>query len=334
MVDSIYSVVGDCMEAGDSAFRRQNPYGTIAEPTYSGALSFMRRRYSRNLEGVDVAVFGLPYDLAVSNRPGTRFGPRAIRAASTNLCFGEAWPWYFDPFDRLHVVDYGDCVFDHGRPAQIPEQIKAFVQPILQAGVTPLAMGGDHFITYPVLQALREHHGTPISLIHFDAHCDTWADEDGRIDHGTMFYHAAKQGVTAPERSIQLGMRTTNHETHGYEVKSGEWLHRNGIPAAIEAIRSRVGDHPCYITFDVDFLDPSVAPGTGTPVCGGFNMFQAIELMQGMKGLNIVGMDVVEVSPPYDHAEMTALAGATLAHNMLCLFAHDKPEVSSATDKE
>ncbi|WP_066015795.1 agmatinase [Endozoicomonas atrinae] len=315
-----------CYGHGDAAFLRESPYGTISEPTYSGALSFMRRKYTRNLEGVDVAVLGIPYDLAVSNRPGTRFGPRAVRSASTNLCFGQAWPWYFDPFDRLHVIDYGDCVFDPGLPDKIPEEIEAFVTPIYQQGVIPLSIGGDHFITFPLLKAAAKQHG-PISLIHFDAHCDTWEDEPDRIDHGTMFYHAARLGITAPERSIQLGMRTTNHKTHGYTVKSAEWLHQEGTEATIDAIRSTVGDSPCYITFDVDFLDPSVAPGTGTPVCGGFSMYQAIEILKGLGGLNVIGMDVVEVSPPYDHAEMTALAGATLAQNLLCLISAERKDV-------
>jgi agmatinase len=292
---------------------------------YSGATSFLRRNYSKNLEGVDVAVVGIPYDLATSNRPGARLGPRSVRAASTNLAWASPWPWTFDPFKRLHVIDYGDCVFDPGYPDKVPDEIEACFDRICDAGVTPLSIGGDHFVTYPVIKALTKKHG-PLSLIHFDAHSDTWTDEDGRIDHGTMFYHAAKKGYVDPERSVQLGMRTVNKDTHGYLVLDADWLNSRGIEAAIEQVRSRVGDNPCYITFDVDFLDPSCAPGTGTPVCGGFNTYQAIQLIKGLAGLNIVGCDVVEVAPPFDHAEMTALAGATIATNMLCLLAHDKPE--------
>ena len=300
---------------GDLAFTRK----------YSGATSFMRRNYSKDLEGVDVAVVGIPYDLATSNRPGARLGPRSVRAASTNLAWASPWPWTFDPFKRLHVIDYGDCVFDPGYPDKVPDEIEACFDKICDAGVTPLSIGGDHFVTYPVIKALTKKYG-PLSLIHFDAHSDTWTDEDGRIDHGTMFYHAAKKGYVDPSKSVQLGMRTVNKDTHGYLVLDADWLHSRGIEATIEQVRSRVGDNPCYITFDVDFLDPSCAPGTGTPVCGGFSTYQAIQLIKGLAGLNIVGCDMVEVSPPFDHAEMTALAGATIATNMLCLLAHDKPE--------
>lgn len=310
---------------GDLAFTRKGPYGTQVEPMYSGATSFLRRNYSKNLEGVDVAVVGIPYDLATSNRPGARLGPRAVRAASTNLAWASPWPWTFDPFDRLHVIDFGDCVFDPGYPDKVPDEIEACFDKICAAGVTPLSIGGDHFVTYPVIKALYKKHG-PISLIHFDAHSDTWTDEDGRIDHGTMFYHAAKQGFVNPESSVQLGMRTINKDTHGYLVLDADWLHSRGIEACIEQVRKRVGNNPCYVTFDVDFLDPSCAPGTGTPVCGGFNTYQAIQLIKGLAGLNIVGCDVVEVAPPYDHAEMTALAGATIATNMMCLLASDKPD--------
>jgi agmatinase len=186
--------------------------------------------------------------------------------------------------------------------------------------VKPLTLGGDHFISYPILQALSRTHG-PISLIHFDAHSDTWADDGVRIDHGTMFYQAAKTGIVDPSRSIQLGMRTFNEEKHGYEVLDARWLHRNGIDAALAAIKARVGDNPCYLSFDIDFLDPSYAPGTGTPVVGGFDTHTALEFIRGLKGVHLVGADVVEVSPPFDHAEITALAGASIAQEMLGLFA-------------
>ena len=312
-------------DIGDLAFTREGPYGTQIEPMYSGATSFLRRNYSKSLHGVDVAILGIPYDLATSNRPGARFGPRAVRAASTNLAWASPWPWSFDPFKRLNVIDYGDCVFDPGYPDKVPDEIEACVQKFCDAGVTPISIGGDHFVTFPIVKALSKKHDA-ISLIHFDAHSDTWADQDGRIDHGTMFYHAAKQGFVDPSSSVQIGMRTTNRNTHGYQVLDADWLHSHGTEACIEAIRRRVGKQPCYLTFDVDFLDPSCAPGTGTPVCGGFNTYQAIQLIKGLSGLNVIGCDVVEVSPPYDHAEMTALAGATIATNMLCLLASEKPD--------
>lgn len=296
----------------DQAFTRPSPYGTRAEPTYSGALSFLRRRYSKDLSGADVAVIGVPFDLATTNRPGTRLGPRALREASANLAWCKPYVWDKDPCEVLNIVDAGDVFFDPGRPQDIPAIIEAHYQALLEHPIKPLSLGGDHFISYPILRALRRKHG-PISLIHFDAHSDTWKDSDGRIDHGTMFYHAAKEGTVDASRSIQIGMRTFNEETHGYQVLDARWLHRHGVAACIEKIRERVGDAPCYVSFDIDFLDPAFAPGTGTPVVGGFDTHVGLELMHGLAGLNMVGFDIVEVSPPYDHAQLTALAGASVA---------------------
>jgi agmatinase len=310
--------------AVDQAFTRESPYGTRAEPTFSGALSFLRRRYTKDLDGVDVAVVGIPFDLATTNRPGTRFGPRGIRAASASLAWCRPYAWGFDPFERLNVIDWGDVAFDPGTPHLAPEAIRAQLEVLARKKVTVLALGGDHFVSYPALQALHAVHG-PLSLIHFDAHCDTWDDSDGRIDHGTMFFHAAKQGLVDPSRSIQVGMRTWNAETHGYQVLDARWLHERGNAACIEAIRARVGDAPCYVTFDIDFLDPAFAPGTGTPVVGGFSTHDALTLVRGLAGMNIVGMDVVEVSPPYDHSEITAFAGASIAQELLAAHASRFP---------
>jgi agmatinase len=304
----------------DQAFTRSSPYGTLAEPTYSGALSFLRRRYSKDLQGVDVAVVGVPFDLATTNRPGTRLGPRAIRAASASLAWAPPHAWDFDPCECLNIVDWGDVWFDPGQPQLAPAAIEAAFAPFAAAKVTALALGGDHFVSYPILRALHAHHG-PIALIHFDAHSDTWSDRDGRIDHGTMFFHAAKQGIVDVSRSIQLGMRTRNPDTHGFDVRDATWLHAHGTAAAIAAIRTRVGDHPCYVSFDIDFLDPAYAPGTGTPVVAGFSTLQALQLVRGLVGLNIIGMDVVEVSPPFDVSEITALAAASIAQELLAAFA-------------
>lgn len=309
----------------DQAFTRTSPYGTRAEPTYSGALSFLRRKYTKQLEGVDVAVIGVPFDLATTNRPGTRLGPRAIRAASASLAWCAPYAWDFDPCERLNVIDWGDVHFDPGRPHEAPDAIRAAFRGIVGAGVVPLSLGGDHFISYPILQALHEIHG-PLALIHFDAHSDTWADSDGRIDHGTMFWHAAKQGLIDPAHSIQIGMRTLNPDTHGFRVLDARWLHANGADACIAAIRERIGDRKCYVSFDIDFLDPAFAPGTGTPVVGGFATHDALRLIRGLAGLRIVGMDVVEVSPPFDHGEITALAGASIAQELLAACASRFPD--------
>lgn len=304
----------------DLAITRESPYGSPAEPTYSGITSFLRRRYSKDLSGADVAVVGVPFDVATTGRPGTRFGPRAIRAASAMLAWCPPYAWGFDPLDKLHVIDWGDVFFDSGDIAAAPGLIRRTYRQFCAGNVIPLTLGGDHFISYPILQAMAEKHG-PLSLIHFDAHSDTWRDDDGRIDHGTMFYQAAKTGIVDPSRSIQLGMRTHNAESHGFQVLDARWLHRHGVTEAVAAIKARVGDNPCYLSFDIDFLDPAYAPGTGTPVAGGFNTHFALEILRGMAGTDVIGCDVVEVSPPFDHAEITALAGASIAHEMLALLA-------------
>ena len=306
----------------DQAITRDSLYGTAAEPTYAGITSFMRRRYTRDLRGVDLVVSGVPFDTATTNRPGSRFGPRAIRAASIQSAWARHYPWEFDPFDLLACIDYGDCHFDHGTPQDTPAAIEAHADRILAAGCAMLTLGGDHFISYPLLKAHAKKHG-PLALIHFDAHSDTWPDEEGaRIDHGTMFYHAAREGLVDPARSVQVGLRTTNDDVMGFQVLDARQVNRSTSEQIAELIRARVGDQPVYLTFDIDCLDPAFAPGTGTPVCGGLSSHQALEILRGLRGINLVGMDCVEVAPPYDHAEVTALAGATLAMEMVCLYAY------------
>jgi agmatinase len=314
---------------GDHAFTSRSLYGTQVEHTYAGALSFLRRRYSRDLDGVDVAVTGIPFDLATTNRPGTRFGPAGIRAASAHLSWGPPWPWGFDPTERLAVIDYGDCSFDFGRPEGIPAQIQAHAETIIEGGASLLSLGGDHFITLPLLRAHARRHG-PLALIHFDAHSDTWQDEDGRIDHGTMFFHAAREGIVIPQRSVQIGIRTHNSDPLGFTWLDAAWVHSHGVDAVIAETRKIVGDHPAYLTFDIDCLDPSFAPGTGTPVVGGLSTFQAQSIIRGLSDINLVGMDLVEVAPVYDHAEITSLAAASLALDYLCLRAHKLPVQTSA----
>ena len=308
-------------QGGDNAITRDNLYGTTPEPTYAGVTSFMRRKYTQDLDGVDVVVTGVPLDTATTNRPGARFGPRAIRAASTIMAWEKPYGMEFDPFDKLAVIDYGDCYFDFGRPQTVPDAIEKHAYAIIDRGPGLLALGGDHFIAYPLLKAHVRKHGGPLSLLHFDAHSDTWADEEGRIDHGTMFHFAAKDGLVDPATSVQIGLRTTNPDTMGFNVLDAPWVHENGIAATISEARKAVGDNPVYLTFDIDCLDPSYAPGTGTPVCGGLTTHQAIEIMRGLAGINIVGMDIVEVAPAYDVGEITALAAAHLAMEMLYLYA-------------
>lgn len=309
---------------GDHAFTAQSLYGTQVEHMYSGALSFLRRRYTRDLDGVDVAVTGIPFDLATSNRPGTRFGPAGIRAASAHLSWGPPWPWGFDPTERLAIIDYGDCTFDFGRPEGIPAQIESHAESIIAHGVSLLSLGGDHFVTLPLLRAHAKRHG-PLALIHFDAHSDTWKDEERRMDHGTMFYHAVREGIVIPERSVQIGIRTHNSDAMGFTWLDAAWVHQNGVDAVISEVGNIVADHPAYLTFDIDCLDPSFAPGTGTPVVGGLSTFQAQAIIRGLGDIDLVAMDVVEVAPAYDHAEITSLAAASLALDYLCLRARKLP---------
>lgn len=311
------------MTKGDQAFRAGSNNERWDEMTYGGALSFLRRRYSRDLEGVDVAVSGVPYDASVTYRSGSRLGPRAIREASVQLAELSAFPFGFDPFETLSVVDYGDCFLDPHHPLTIPDTIESHADDILKSDTKMLTFGGDHFVAYPLLKAHAKKHG-PIALVQFDAHCDTWEDDAGRIDHGTMFARAASEGIIDVLKSTQIGLRTYNDSDHGFEILTAPWVHRNGIDAALDIISSRAGDTPLYISFDVDGLDPAFAPGTGTPVAGGLASWQALELIRGMGDLNLVGMDVVEVAPAYDHSEITAIAAATVAHDWLCLLAAKK----------
>lgn len=305
----------------DNAFTRESLYGTANEHTFSGALSFMRRRYTKDLDGADYAVAGVPFDLATTNRPGARFGPAAIRAASAHLSWGPPWPWGFDPFDTLAVVDYGDFTFDFGRPQSIPGEITAQARAIVEKDVHLITLGGDHFATLPVMRALAEKHG-PLTLVHFDAHSDTWKDDEIRSDHGTMFYHAVNEGVVDPAASVQIGIRTHNSDPMGFTWLDAAWVHSHSAAEAISEIERIVGGRKAYLSFDIDCLDPSCAPGTGTPVCGGLSTFQAQSIMRGLDNIDFAGMDMMEVAPAYDLSQVTALAAASLILDYLCMRAN------------
>ena len=313
-------------ESIDHAITPGSLYGIKEEPTYSGVLSFMRRKYTKDLSRADVAVSGVPLDLMVTNRPGTRFGPAAIRKASAHLAWSPPWPWPFDPFERLAVIDYGDCLFDPGKPETITDSICGHARRIVKAGVFMLTLGGDHYVTYPLLKAHAEKFGQ-LSLEHFDAHSDTWAEEEKRLDHGTMFFHALREGLIDPETSVQIGIRTTNPSTHGVKIIHAPEVMNTGAKATADAVRKTVGNRPVYLTFDIDCLDPAYAPGTGTPVPGGLTSLMALEIIRDLTGLNYAGMDVVEVSPAYDVSDITALAGATIAAELLCVLAADRKPV-------
>ncbi|MCZ8080243.1 MAG: agmatinase [Rhodobacteraceae bacterium] len=304
----------------DAAFTRTRLKGSMVEASWSGALSFFRRKYTKDLTGVDVAITGIPFDTSVSNRPGARLGPEAIRRASAPHAWGPIWPWRFDPFDTLACIDYGDCGFDWGEPMETPAAIEAHVAGILAAGAATLNLGGDHFTTYPTLKAYAAKYG-PMGMVQFDAHRDVEQDAGGRIDHGSMFYYAVRDGILDPKRVVQVGIRTCFHgeQTHGMTILHADQVHAMPAEEVAAVIRRVLGDGPSYLTFDIDCLDPSTAPGTGTPVPGGLTSYQALSILRAMKGLDFKGMDVVEVSPPFDHAEMTSTAAAIIAVEMLCL---------------
>jgi agmatinase len=309
----------DTVTDGDSAITRTTTKGYCKENTFAGVLSFMRRRYTKDLAGVDVVVSGIPFDLATTNRPGARFGPAAIRAATVDLNW-PIYPWGFGPCDRLSVIDYGDCWLDPHRPDTVFESIVQHARTILGSGATMLTLGGDHFITYPLLQAHAEKFGKPLSLIHFDAHPDTLADDDPQsLNHGTMFYKAVQHGLIDPKTSVQVGIRTWNEDFLGINVLGADWVHEQGPAAAAAKVIEIVGERQAYLTFDIDCLDPAYAPGTGTPVSGGLSAAQALSILRRLLPVDLIGMDVVEVSPPYDHGEITALAAAQIATDLLCL---------------
>lgn len=305
----------------DGAFTRSDRRGLSSEAAYGGALSFLRRQYTKDLSGVDVAVSGVPFDLSVTNRPGCRLGPRAIREASSLQPFDPPYGWGFDPLSEFTVVDFGDLAFDYGRASGFPAALTAHVAGILAAGAAPLTMGGDHYISYPILRALAEVHG-PLSLLQFDAHSDTWPDDDfDRLDHGTMFYKAVKEGLIDPARSVQVGIRTTNETDLGFHVIDAREVHESGPAVVAAKVRGILGAHKTYLTFDIDCLDPGTAPGTGTPVWGGLSSGQVAILLRDLAGINLIGGDVVEVSPPYDPSGATAVAGVHILMEILCLWA-------------
>ena len=294
--------------------------GLAYENAFSGATSFLRRRYAKDLSGVDLAITGIPFDQAVTNRPGTRLGPRAIREASSLLPFDPPYGWGYDPLTEFSLADAGDMAFDYARPADVPARIEAHAAEILGAGAGLVTLGGDHSISLPILRAHAARHG-PLSLVQFDAHSDTWADDDAaRVDHGTMFYKAVREGVVVPETSVQVGIRTTNPHTMGIAQIDARAVHLDGPVATARRVREIVGDTPVYLSFDIDALDPAAAPGTGTPVWGGLTSGQAAIILRDIAGINLVGGDVVEVSPPFDTTGATAIAGAHVALEIICLW--------------
>lgn len=306
------------------------PVDSLQSPRFSGVRTFMRLPHGQNLEDADVAVFGVPFDTGVSLRPGSRFGPAAIRDESIILK-----PYCpltdVNIVENISVLDYGDVDTIPGYIDESFEMIEGKMAEICNSGVIPICMGGDHSISLPLLRGLTKALGEPVALLHFDAHSDTIPGYFGKkYNHGTPFYWAIEEGLIKPENSIQVGIRGPLYskdaldypKDKGVQIITGPELHDMGVDEAVQAIRKRISGQPVYVTFDVDFLDAAYAPGTGTPEVGGFTTHQALQLMvRSCLGMDLKGMDLVEVMPAQDNAGITALAGASLIHTFLALVA-------------
>ena len=301
------------------------------QPKFAGIKTYMRLPHSQTLQGVDFAVAGIPWDGATSYRTGQRLGPDAIRKISVTLR-----PYNFAEdigiFEHCSGVDYGDLSVVPGYIEDTYDKIEAELGPLIEAGVIPVIMGGDHSITLAELRATAKTHG-PVSLIHFDSHTDTNDQYFGRpYYHGSMFRRAVEENILLPANSIQVGMRGSVYSKDayqestslGFKVVTMSAVRQIGLQRLIEIIKDRVGQNKVFVTFDIDVVDPAFAPGTGTPEVGGFNSAEALDLIRGLKGLNFVGFDVVEVLPGYDVAEITALLAANIIYEILSLIALKK----------
>ncbi len=290
------------------------------ENPFAGVPSFLRRPLTKDVRGFDLAVTGIPFDQAVTHRPGARFGPRAIREASTIMAGDTPYGWGYSPLDSFKIADAGDMALDYAAMGEVPARVEAHVAALLDAGAAALVLGGDHSLGLPILRAQAARHG-PLALIQFDAHPDTWRDDDpARVDHGTFVYKALGENLIDPARSIQIGTRVEveDEAPNGITRIDARAVHAGAKVA--EEVRRVVGDGPAYLTFDIDVLDPAYAPGTGTPVWGGLTTAQIGPILRDLAGINLVGADVVEVSPPYDHAGVTALAAAHVAYDLIALW--------------
>lgn len=288
------------------------------ESLVSNAFGFLRLplNFQPYDSDADWVITGVPFDMATSGRAGSRHGPGAVRQMSVHLSWEKCrHPWGFDMRDRLKVVDCGDLVYAFGDARQMSEKLQAHASRLLAAGKRMLSFGGDHFVTLPLLRAHAKHFGK-LALVHFDAHTDTYPT-GSEFDHGTMFYTAPCEGLIDPYHSVQIGIRTEFDRDNGFTVLDSAQVNDRSVPDVLAQVKQIVGDLPVYLTFDIDCLDPAYAPGTGTPVAGGLSSDRALKLLRGLQDLPIVGMDLVEVAPAYDHGEITALAAATLALEML-----------------
>ncbi|WP_299660921.1 agmatinase [uncultured Ruegeria sp.] len=302
------------------------PIGGNDLARFSGPNTFMRLPQASSLDGLDVAVLGIPMDIGTSWRSGTRFGPKQIRSESAmirpyNMANAAA------PFDNLLIADIGDLAINTFSLADSLKIIKESYDGILAQGVIPVAMGGDHSITLPILRAIAAKHG-PVALVHVDAHADVNDEMFGEKEtHGTVFRRAYEEGLIVPDKTFQIGIRGSGYAASDFTEAQGwgfrqypAWeLWQQNLTEIGSLIRKSVEDHHVYITYDIDSLDPAYAPGTGTPEIAGLTTPQALQLIHALAGMNVVGCDLVEVSPPYDPSGNTALTAANLLFEMLCI---------------
>jgi guanidinopropionase len=303
-------------------------YDAAAAPRYTGIATFMRTPLVSDPSKLDIALIGVPYDGAVENRSGARHGPREIRNMSS-LMRALHHVTRINPYKLCRIADMGDVPITHlYHPEKAHDEITDFYRKVHASGVVPLSAGGDHSITYPILRAIAKD--KPVGLIQIDAHTDTCDEEMGfKFSHGTPFRRAVEEGFLDPGRTVQIGIRGAQNTEEGwnFSIKSGmrvifmEEFTRLGVEAVVTEARRVVGNEPTYLSFDVDALDPAFAPGTGTPEIGGLTTREAQALLRGLRGLHLVGGDVVEVAPPFDLSGNTALAAATMMYEILCIMA-------------
>ena len=306
---------------------KNQPLSGNAMPRFGGIATMMRLPLADSPEGLDAAFIGVPLDIGTSHRPGARFGPRQMRAESSlirpyNMATGAA------PFDTLQVADLGDVPINTFSLEKSLPIITSFYERVLAAGCKPLTLGGDHTIALPILRAIAAKHG-PVALVHVDAHADINDDMFGeRVAHGTPFRRAVEEGLLQCDKVWQIGLRGTGYaaddfdwpRAQGFTVVTAHEVWYQSLAPLMAQVRERIGPtQPTYLTFDIDGLDPSFAGGTGTPEIGGLTVPQGLEIIRGCRGLNLVGGDLVEVAPPYDPSGNTALLGANLLYEMLCV---------------
>lgn len=303
-------------------------YDAMLTPRYTDIATFMRAPLIRDPAGIDIALVGVPFDGGVTNRPGARHGPREIRNSSS-LMRAVHHVSRINPYTLCRIADLGDVPFAHGFELEASlDDIAAFYRKLHAAGATPLSAGGDHSITLPIFRAIAADR--PVGMVHIDAHTDTWDEFLGsKFTHGAPFRRAVEDGLLDPRRTVQIGIRGAQNTEEGwrFSLESGmrvifmEEFTELGVEAVIAEALRVVGDGPTYVSFDVDGLDPVYAPGTGTPEVGGLTTIEGQTLLRGLRGLDLVGGDVVEVSPPFDPTGNTALVGATMMYEILCVLA-------------